>query len=154
MSETNKQDEQLSAEKILKDFTTNFFFYWYNKSGSNTYQGYDEFIKEPKYKEHFDILINSIKSTEDKKRIAELEKELSDVKSKADAKWIDVSIEPEYGGEYNVLYDLEDGETELIVTTLMYCKLEKTWRDERGANYIVNTVKKWQYLPEAIQLPK
>lgn len=63
-------------------------------------------------------------------------------------KWISVDIEPEFGGEYNVVYDLEDGDSELVVTTLMYCKIEKLWRDERGANYLVNTVKLWQPLPD------
>jgi hypothetical protein len=31
--------------EILKKFTTGFFYWWYNQDGSNTLQGYDEYIK-------------------------------------------------------------------------------------------------------------
>lgn len=60
--------------------------------------------------------------------------------------WIDVSIEPEFGGEYNVVYDLLDGE-ELVVSTMDYDKTTKLWMDTRGANIPIHTVKLWKELP-------
>lgn len=63
------------------------------------------------------------------------------------SKWIDVSIEPEFGGEYNVVYDLEDG-GELVVSTMDYDKITKQWMDTRGANNPIHTVKLWKKLPD------
>jgi hypothetical protein len=62
--------------------------------------------------------------------------------------WISAEIEPKMSGEYNVLYDLEDGEPELVVTTMDYCTVEKVWRDTRGIGNICNTVKMYKSLPK------
>jgi hypothetical protein len=63
--------------------------------------------------------------------------------------WIDVTNRlPEVGGEYNVLYDLQDGIKELVVTTMDFDWREKKWYDTRGANIEITTVKKWMNLPE------
>ena len=60
--------------------------------------------------------------------------------------WVDVSNEPDYGGEYNVLYDLEDG-LEPVVSTMDFDKINHKWFDTRGANIECMTVLKWQPLP-------
>lgn len=61
--------------------------------------------------------------------------------------WIDVSVEPEFGDEYNVVYDLQDGGIPLT-TTMEYDKVEKVWKDVIGSGGICNTVISWQPLPK------
>lgn len=60
--------------------------------------------------------------------------------------WISVDIEPEFGGEYNVVWDLGDGEP-LVTTTMDYDKRTKEWIDTAGSNKSILTVKFWQPLP-------
>jgi hypothetical protein len=61
-------------------------------------------------------------------------------------RWIGVENEPEFGGEYNVLYDLSDGGSP-VVSTMDFDKNEHKWFDTRGANIECTTVIKWQPLP-------
>lgn len=75
---------------------------------------------------------------------------LSTNQQSTEQEWISVDIEPEFGGEYNVVYDLEDG-GELVTSTMDYEKLTKLWMDTRGANIPIHTVKLWMPLPN---LPK
>lgn len=77
---------------------------------------------------------------------AKLEEQAKEIERLKGEKWIDVSVEPKFGGEYNVVYDLEDG-GELVVSTMDYDKTTKLWMDTRGANIPIFTVKKWQELP-------
>lgn len=88
--------------------------------------------------------------------VANLKAEISELKSQLEAKavgveksdaWISAEQEPEFGGEYNVLYDLEDGESPLV-TTMDYDKINKLWMDTRGANIPIHTVLFWKPLPE------
>jgi hypothetical protein len=61
-------------------------------------------------------------------------------------KWVNVDQEPEFGGEYNVLYDLSDGGNP-VVSTMDFDKNEHKWFDTRGANIECTTVLKWMPLP-------
>jgi len=74
--------------------------------------------------------------------------ELKSQQDECDA-WISVEVEPKMSGEYNVLYDLEDGEPELVVTTMDYSTVDKVWRDTRSIGDICNTVKMYKSLPKA-----
>ncbi len=47
--------------KYVKEFATQFFFYWYNQPGSNTLQGYDAFIQTEKGKKLLSDVIDPIK---------------------------------------------------------------------------------------------
>jgi hypothetical protein len=63
--------------------------------------------------------------------------------------WISVDTPPELGDEYNVAWDLEDGEDKLAVTTMEYDAIKKEWYDVIGHNPVpVTTVKFWRELPE------
>lgn len=62
--------------------------------------------------------------------------------------WVSVNVEPEFGGEYNVVWDLEDGEPH-VVTTMDFDKINKKWIDVIG--YGVDKTSKvllWQPLPQ------
>jgi len=64
------------------------------------------------------------------------------------AGWTDVTEPPKIGGEYNVVWDLKDGEAP-VVSTMEYDAVNKKWFDTRGANVECKTVLKWRELPTA-----
>jgi hypothetical protein len=68
------------------------------------------------------------------------------LKGKGEDQWTSVETEPEFGGEYNVLYDLQDGQ-EPLVSTMEFDGIKKKWYDTRGANIDCDTVLKWKPLP-------
>ena len=46
MEPTDITVESQSLDAIIKKLATDFFFWWYNQSGANTYQGFDEWWKK------------------------------------------------------------------------------------------------------------
>lgn len=61
--------------------------------------------------------------------------------------WISVNEKlPDVGDEYNVVYDLEDGE-EPLATTMEWDAINKKWLDVIGAGDECKTVSHWQPIP-------
>lgn len=64
-----------------------------------------------------------------------------------ESKWISVEDRlPTVGDEYNVVYDLQDGD-EPLATTMQYDAIDKKWIDIIGAGLECKTVLYWQPLP-------
>lgn len=68
--------------------------------------------------------------------------------------WVSVGIPPRQGGEYNVIYDLEDGGEPVVTTMEYYIPLPKNdsmaegWYDIRGVGGKCETVLYWKDLPD------
>lgn len=62
-------------------------------------------------------------------------------------KWVSVENPPELGGEYNVVWNLEDNEYP-TVTTMEYDKIKNTWTDIMGAGLTTDKVLYWTELPK------
>jgi len=60
--------------------------------------------------------------------------------------WVSVNTPPNVGGEYNVVWDLED-DGEPVTSTMEYDAINKIWVDTRGANTECKTVLLYQPLP-------
>jgi hypothetical protein len=61
--------------------------------------------------------------------------------------WTRVDNPPEVGGEYNVVWDLSDGE-EPVVSTMEWDAIKKKWIDTRSwEGQICETVLYWMPLP-------
>lgn len=67
-----------------------------------------------------------------------------------DDDWISVEQNPKFNGEYNVAWDVEDGDSELVVTTMEFWNGK--WIDvinsETDMTFYCTTVKYWRPLPK------
>lgn len=67
--------------------------------------------------------------------------------------WVGVGTPPREGGEYNVIYDLEDGGEPVVTTMDYYIPLPRNddkkegWYDVRGVGDKCETVLYWKDLP-------
>lgn len=67
-----------------------------------------------------------------------------------ESEWIDCKVrQPEKGGEYNVVWNLKDGNHPLT-TTMEWDAIEKRWRDDKGDPKLNknDVVLYWKNLPE------